>query len=73
MGWYVLWVGSLMGLVSLGMGYWDWSNGRATWQTMVFTTLTLSQMGNALAIRSERDSLFRVAISQTSPCWELSS
>ena len=29
------------------------------WQTMVFTVLTLSQMGNVLAIRSEHDSLFR--------------
>jgi P-type Ca2+ transporter type 2C len=29
------------------------------WQTMVFTTLALLQLGNALAIRSERDSFFR--------------
>ncbi|MCK4899497.1 MAG: cation transporting ATPase C-terminal domain-containing protein, partial [Anaerolineales bacterium] len=32
------------------------------WQTMVFTTLTLSQMGNALAIRSGRDSLFKIGL-----------
>ena len=32
--------------------------GSAHWQTMVFTVLTLSQMGNVLAGRSERDSLF---------------
>jgi Ca2+-transporting ATPase len=32
--------------------------GSANWQTMVFTTLALSQMGNALAVRSDRDSLF---------------
>ena len=30
--------------------------GHAHWQTMVFTVLTLSQMGNVLALRSERES-----------------
>jgi Ca2+-transporting ATPase len=49
-----------MGLVSLGMGYWAWSTDHAAWQTMVFTTLTLSQMGNALALRSERNSFFDI-------------
>jgi Ca2+-transporting ATPase len=58
----VLWVGLLMGLVSLGMGYWFWSIGHPYWQTMVFTTLTLSQMGNALAIRSQSDSLFQIGL-----------
>jgi len=29
---------------------------------MVFTTLTLSQMGHALAIRSSRDSLFKIGL-----------
>jgi Ca2+-transporting ATPase len=58
----ILWVGLLMGLVSLGLGYWYWSIGHPNWQTMVFTTLTLSQMGNALAIRSQRDSLFRIGL-----------
>jgi Ca2+-transporting ATPase len=29
---------------------------------MVFTVLTLAQMGNALAIRSSRDSLFRIGV-----------
>jgi P-type Ca2+ transporter type 2C len=58
----ILWIGLLMGLVSLGMGFSAWSNGHPTWRTMVFTTLTLSQMGNALAVRSERDSLFRIGL-----------
>ncbi|MBC7093660.1 cation-translocating P-type ATPase [Candidatus Bipolaricaulota bacterium] len=67
MGWDILWVGLLMGLVSLLMGYWAWSLGRETWQTMVFTTLTLSQMGNALAIRSGRDSLWRLGLLSNRP------
>jgi Ca2+-transporting ATPase len=55
---YILWIGLLIGLVSLGVGYWGWVNGNPYWGTMVFTTLTLSQMGNALAVRSDRKSLF---------------
>ena len=62
MGRHILWVGLLMGVVSLGMGYWAWQADRATWQTMLFTTLTLSQMGHALAVRSGRDSLFKIGL-----------
>jgi Ca2+-transporting ATPase len=61
LGRHVAWVGLLMGLVSLGMGYWTWRTGWDNWQTMIFTTLTLSQMGHALAVRS-RDSLFKVGL-----------
>jgi Ca2+-transporting ATPase len=56
----ILWIGLLMGLTSLGIGLWAWSVDNPAWQTMVFTTLTLSQMGNALATRSERESLFKI-------------
>jgi len=51
-----------MALVSLGVGYWGWSTGNPAWQTMVFTTLVLSQLGNAMALRSERDSLFTIGL-----------
>jgi Ca2+-transporting ATPase len=61
LGRHVAWVGLLMGLVSLGMGYWTWHAGWDSWQTMVFTTLTLSQMGHALAVRSH-ESLFKVGL-----------
>jgi Ca2+-transporting ATPase len=61
MGWHVLWVGLVMGAVSLAAGWWYWRSGAELvyWRTIVFTVLTLAQMGHALAIRSERDSLFR--------------
>jgi Ca2+-transporting ATPase len=62
MGWHIGWVGLLMGLVSLGLGGWAWAAGYAAWQTMVFTTLTLSQMGHALAIRANQDSLFTIGL-----------
>jgi Ca2+-transporting ATPase len=51
-----------MGLVSLGLSFWAWQVGRPDWQTMIFTTLTLSQMGHVLAIRSSRDSLFKIGL-----------
>jgi len=59
------WVGMLMGAVSLVMGYFLWATGadsEAHWRTTVFTVLTLSQMGNALAVRSSRDSLMRIGL-----------
>jgi Ca2+-transporting ATPase len=62
LGRHILWVGLLMGLVVLGVGYSYWQVGAAQWQTMVFLTLTLSQMAHVLAIRSDRDSLFRIGL-----------
>ena len=57
--------GWLMGVTSLAMGYVFWAYRQASesvWRTIIFTVLTLAQMGNALAIRSERDSLFRIGL-----------
>ena len=48
-----------MGLVSLGIGFWGWQTGNPYWSTMVFTTITLSQMGHALAVRSDNQSFFK--------------
>jgi P-type Ca2+ transporter type 2C len=59
---HILWVGLLMGGVSLAVGYRLWGTGNPLWQTMVFMTITLSQMGHALAIRSERFSLFQIGL-----------
>jgi Ca2+-transporting ATPase len=67
MGRGIIWIGLLLGLVSFGTGYFYWRIGNTGWQTMVFTTLTLSQMGNALAIRSEQDSLFKIGLLSNKP------
>jgi Ca2+-transporting ATPase len=67
MGSQMIRIGLFMGLVSLGVGFWGWKTGNAHWQTMVFTTLTLAQMGNALAIRSFRDSLFTLGLMSNKP------
>jgi Ca2+-transporting ATPase len=37
------------------------------WRTMVFTVLCLSQMGHALAIRSDRESLFKIGLLSNRP------
>jgi Ca2+-transporting ATPase len=59
----IIWIGFLMGAVSLALGYVSWRNDpNGPWRTMVFTTMVLAQMGNALAIRSSRDSLFRIGV-----------
>ena len=57
---HILWVGLLMGGVCLTLQAWAWHTGSAHWQSMVFTVLCLSQLGHVLAIRSEKDSLFRI-------------
>ncbi|MEO8496516.1 MAG: cation-translocating P-type ATPase, partial [Planctomycetota bacterium] len=65
MGFEVAWIGLLMGVVSLAMGYWFWafeSAAEVHWRTIIFTVLTLAQMGNALATRSARDSLFQIGV-----------
>lgn len=62
LGRHVVWVGLLMGFLSLGIGYAYWQMDSPHWQTMVFTTLTLSQMAHVMAIRSERQSLFRIGL-----------
>lgn len=62
LGRHVLWVGLLMGMLCLAVGYWSWKSGDPHWQTMLFTTLTFSQMGHVLAIRSERQSLLHIGV-----------
>jgi len=59
----IIWIGIMMGLISLGIGYFGWrQDPHGPWQTMVFTTMVLSQMGNALAIRSSRDFLWQIGL-----------
>jgi Ca2+-transporting ATPase len=59
---HALWVGLLIGALCLGVQAWSLANEHEHWQTMVFTVLTLAQMAHVLAIRSERDSLFRQGV-----------
>jgi len=62
LGIHILWVGLLMGLVCIGIQAWTIQTGSTKWMTMVFTVLSLSQMGYAMAVRSEWKSLFQQGI-----------
>ncbi|MHB8880556.1 MAG: cation-translocating P-type ATPase [Thermodesulfovibrionales bacterium] len=64
---HIVWVGLLMGFVSLFTQAWSIKTGHAHWQTMVFTVLCLSQMGHVLAIRSETESLFSQGLFSNKP------
>ncbi len=48
--------------IVLGIQAWSIRTGHAHWQTMVFAVLCLTQLGHVMAIRSERESLFRIGI-----------
>lgn len=67
LGTHIIWVGLLMGFVSIFTQAWAINNGNAHWQTMVFTVLCLSQMGHVLAIRSEKESLFTLGLFSNKP------
>jgi Ca2+-transporting ATPase len=67
LGIHAIWVGLLMGGVTLSLQAWAIHIGDAHWQTMVFTVLCLTQLGHVLAIRSERESLFRQGLFTNMP------
>lgn len=61
LGLHAIWVGLLMAGIVLSLQAWSIKTG-SHWQTMVFTTLCLTQLGHVLAIRSERESLFKIGL-----------
>lgn len=58
----ILWVGGLVGFAILLLGYGSWSANLTNWQTTIFVTLAFSRMSLALAMRSQRDSLFQIGL-----------
>jgi len=67
LGIHIIWVGLLLGGVTIFTQAWSIHTGHSHWQTMVFTVLCLSQMGHVLAIRSEKESLFSQGILSNKP------
>jgi Ca2+-transporting ATPase len=61
-GFQILWVGLLMGGVSISAQAWAIHIGNEKWMTMVFTILSISQMGQAMAGRSNWNSVFSQGI-----------
>jgi Ca2+-transporting ATPase len=64
---HAAWVGLLMAALALGTQAWSLRVADAHWQTMTFTVLTFSQLAHALAIRSERLSLFQLGLMTNRP------
>jgi Ca2+-transporting ATPase len=62
LGLHILWVGLLMGAICLVTQVWATHLENDKWQTMVFTVLCISQMGHAMAIRSDLKSLFQLGV-----------
>ena len=67
MGKHILCVGFLMGITTLGIQYWAINSENSHWQTMAFTVLCFSQMGHVMAIRSDRESLFKIGVFSNKP------
>jgi len=61
-GFQTIWVGAMIGALALGLGSWYFFTGRAEWQTMVFTSLAFMQVFQALASRSNKDSLLKIGL-----------
>jgi P-type Ca2+ transporter type 2C len=61
-GFHIVWVGLLMAVITLGTEAWAVNNDMPHWQTMVFTVLSLSQLGHVMGIRSDRQFLFTIGI-----------
>jgi len=59
LGIQTIWVGALMAFLVLSVQYVSMTVCNGEWQTMVFTVLCFTQLANALAIRSDRKSLFK--------------
>ncbi|MBL7739397.1 MAG: cation-translocating P-type ATPase [Chitinophagaceae bacterium] len=66
-GFHIVWVGLLMAGITLGVQAWAINNGLEHWQTMVFTVLSLAQLGHVLAIRSDRQFLYKQGIFSNLP------
>ncbi|MEM8531623.1 MAG: cation-translocating P-type ATPase [Chloroflexota bacterium] len=66
-GLQVAWTGMLIGAIALGVGFWYYTAGLPQWQTMMFTTLAFLQIFQALATRSNTESLFTIGVFSNRP------
>lgn len=65
--WQVVWMGLLMAAATLTAQAFALQSGRDHWRTMAFTVLTLAQMWQVLAIRSDQVSLLRQGLFSNLP------
>ena len=62
MAYHIAWVGLLMAGITLGTQALATYHHNSHWQTMVFTVLSLAQLGHVMAIRSEKEFLFKLGL-----------
>lgn len=67
MGAHIIWVGGLIGALSLTALAFGYHGGSPNWQTMVFTTLVFCQVVHAFVIRSETRSVFTIGLFSNRP------
>ena len=67
LGRHVIWVGLLMALIVISLQVFALRNEMGHWQTLVFTTLCFCQLSHVMAIRSDRESLFRQGLLSNKP------
>ena len=67
LGLHVVWGGILMTAVAVGVEAVSIHVGSTRWQTAVFTVIALSQLGHAMAIRSDEQSLFERGLFSNPP------
>jgi Ca2+-transporting ATPase len=59
---HILLVGVLMSTLVLGVQAYALDSGKDNWQTLVFTTLTFTQLAHVMAIRSDREALTTIGL-----------
>jgi Ca2+-transporting ATPase len=59
---YIAVVGILTGAIALAVGVAYYNSGNPYWQTMIFTVLCFSQIGQAFATRSSTESFFKMQL-----------
>lgn len=64
---HIIWIGILMAIITLGTQALAIYLDKSRWQTMVFTVLSLSQLGHVMAIRSEYEFIFKKGLFSNRP------
>jgi Ca2+-transporting ATPase len=67
LGIHILWVGILIGLLTVGTQAYAIHVADTHWQTIVFTVLCFSQLWHVMAVRSETKSLFSIGLFSNKP------
>ncbi len=60
-GTYIIFVGCIIAFICLMLQFLEIKSD-IHWRTMVFTVVTFSELGNALAVRSQRESIFKLGL-----------